>query len=289
MPLNLVKPLKGNPRRVRGFQAHLAAGPVGAWHGIDDAVVVGTELVAMDDGTIGNVQKIATGGGWNFRLNFSKYPGWFGWYAHCSALPTTGQKVLRGQVIGKSGNTGGSTGPHLHWSLLQNGLPKDPDLTSVAVYSESGGDFMVDKDLLYWLYRDVLGRANGTGTDAGALGYIGKPVKDVYVTLYNSQEAQRYRANKEAELVDLRAKVATIATLENKVNSLTNDIGALNVQFKDVNEALISLQSDLTIKDKELVDLRKKLEEYELQKPLPLTIQQMLEAVIKWAKEVITK
>ena len=48
-------------------------------------------------------------------------------YAHCSQLiAKKGQKVSQGQVIGKVGSTGNSTGPHLHLEIRVNGVLQNP-------------------------------------------------------------------------------------------------------------------------------------------------------------------
>ena len=52
------------------------------------------------------------------------------WYAHMEPRQpvSVGQRVKAGQVIGYEGNTGNSTGSHLHWMVEQNGSWKNPRL-----------------------------------------------------------------------------------------------------------------------------------------------------------------
>jgi murein DD-endopeptidase MepM/ murein hydrolase activator NlpD len=85
--------------------------------GVDYAVPEGTPVLAVADGKIENA---SWGSAYGTQLVQKLDGGWF-IYAHLSkALVKAGDKVVAGQVIGKSGNTGNSTGPHLHVELRNN-------------------------------------------------------------------------------------------------------------------------------------------------------------------------
>ena len=82
--------------------------------GVDYAVPVGTDVLAVADGVI---DPATWGKSYGTQLVQKLDGGWF-IYAHLSkALVKPGDKVVEGQVIAKSGNTGNSTGPHLHAEL----------------------------------------------------------------------------------------------------------------------------------------------------------------------------
>lgn len=93
-------------------------------HGVDFGVVTGTEVFAARDGVV-----IQTG--WNGDLGISVYvehqDGEITRYAHLSeSIVELGQEVSQGEVIAYSGNTGYSTGPHLHFEIRINGEAVDP-------------------------------------------------------------------------------------------------------------------------------------------------------------------
>lgn len=84
-------------------------------NGIDLAVPVGTQVRCPMDGTISNVFFSQDGGN---QVLIKHSNGYQTGFAHLSkTLVKKGQKVKRGQVIALSGNTGRSTGPHVHLTL----------------------------------------------------------------------------------------------------------------------------------------------------------------------------
>jgi murein DD-endopeptidase MepM/ murein hydrolase activator NlpD len=96
--------------------------------GVDFAVPEGTNVLAVADGKI---EAANWGKAYGTQLVQKVEGGWF-IYAHLSkALVKPGDKVKKGQHIAESGNTGNSTGPHLHVELRtaarwSAGKPIDP-------------------------------------------------------------------------------------------------------------------------------------------------------------------
>jgi murein DD-endopeptidase MepM/ murein hydrolase activator NlpD len=85
--------------------------------GIDVACPVGTDIIAVADGKI---EKANWGSSYGVQLVQKVDGGWV-IYAHLSkALVKAGDKVVKGQHIAESGNTGNSSGPHLHFEMRDN-------------------------------------------------------------------------------------------------------------------------------------------------------------------------
>ena len=86
--------------------------------GCDFAVPVGTEVLAVADGTVANAN---WGKAYGTQIVQTLPDGTFFIYAHLSkSLVKPGDKISKNQVIGKSGNTGNSSGPHLHIEQRSN-------------------------------------------------------------------------------------------------------------------------------------------------------------------------
>ena len=93
--------------------------------GIDIAAPYGTTIFAAEEGVVTKVQKIKYGYGYNFYIQHND--GTLTHYAHCSAIyVSVGQKVIKGEPVAAVGSTGQSTGNHLHFEVIKNGVFKNP-------------------------------------------------------------------------------------------------------------------------------------------------------------------
>jgi murein DD-endopeptidase MepM/ murein hydrolase activator NlpD len=111
---------------VFGMRTHPTTGVYKLHTGVDIAGsgIRGKPILAANSGTVlkagshtayGNYVVIDHGGGYSTL------------YAHAKSLNVSkGQKVNRGDVLGYVGSTGYSTGPHLHFEIMENGNYKDP-------------------------------------------------------------------------------------------------------------------------------------------------------------------
>ena len=92
--------------------------------GIDFSAGIGVRVSATADGTVIHA---STRGGFGETVEIEHINGLMTRYAHLSRIDVkVGQKVTRGETIGAVGNTGRSTGPHLHYEIRLNGVPQDP-------------------------------------------------------------------------------------------------------------------------------------------------------------------
>lgn len=94
-------------------------------NGIDLAASTGTNIYAADNGTV--VYAAYNNGGYGYMVQIDHGNGVMTYYAHCNELfAKEGAVVAKGDVIATVGNTGRSTGPHLHFEVRVNGTPIDP-------------------------------------------------------------------------------------------------------------------------------------------------------------------
>jgi len=104
-----------------------------AFHsGIDFRTRTGTSVRASGAGTVVSAGR---SGGYGNMVEIDHGHGLTSRYAHLSkVLVKKGQRVMAGDVVAKSGNTGRSTGPHLHYEIRKNGKAINPMRILKAAY-----------------------------------------------------------------------------------------------------------------------------------------------------------
>lgn len=95
------------------------------WHtGLDFRVHIGTPVSAAANGLVISAERA---GAYGNRIEIQHADGFVTTYNHLSEIDVkVGQRVAAGDFIGKSGNTGHTTGPHLHLEVLKDGELRNP-------------------------------------------------------------------------------------------------------------------------------------------------------------------
>ncbi len=159
-----------NPKRL-----HPILNQVRPHEGTDYAAPAGTPVRATSDGNItrasrygsyGNIVIVAHAGGFETR------------YAHLSRFADgmkPGVRVRQGDVIGYVGSTGAATGPHLHYEVLKDGVPRNPARANELLPSAPGiaademGRFRSHTENLLAQFdardRELVGRSAGVSAD----------------------------------------------------------------------------------------------------------------------------
>ncbi|MCR5031996.1 MAG: M23 family metallopeptidase [Lachnospiraceae bacterium] len=125
IPPTYIKPISGG-RFTSGFgrRKRPTKGASTYHKGVDWSTPVGTAVMASSGGT---VVKAGWGTGYGNVVYIQHADGRQTRYGHLSKiLVSVGQHVSQGQKIALSGNTGVSTGPHLHFEILINGVQVNP-------------------------------------------------------------------------------------------------------------------------------------------------------------------
>jgi murein DD-endopeptidase MepM/ murein hydrolase activator NlpD len=93
--------------------------------GIDIGAPKGAPVIAADSGYV--VQAGWSNVGYGNMILINHGNGYLTRYAHLSALNVeVGDSVKKGQLIGRVGSTGNSTGPHLHFEIIRGGVHRNP-------------------------------------------------------------------------------------------------------------------------------------------------------------------
>ncbi len=239
-------------------------------HGLDFTAVIGTPVYAPEDGVI---ERSANG------VN-DKYTGRFAagetitmvgsyehWFMHLSRrLVQPGQRVSKGQLIGHTGNTGFSTGPHLHWGVR----PLSPNINNgfrgfidpVTVMQPNNQGVVMNQEAGTELYRTALFR---------------EPESAAAASQWNGQApAHALRAVRGAEWQTVRSKVQAFDTLQQQVAELST---------RPTKAELQNIVSTLTTERDKVASLEKQLAE---EKAKPPVVKEVEKEVIKEVEKPTT-
>ncbi|MFC6661417.1 M23 family metallopeptidase [Deinococcus multiflagellatus] len=125
-------PLPGYGAVSSGYGERELLGEREMHYGVDISAPMGTPVLAARAGRVLEARAdFARGWGWTVVLQHPD--GWVTRYAHLSGtLVRAGELVVQGQPVGRVGNTGRTTGPHLHfgtylrWGPGESWTPRDP-------------------------------------------------------------------------------------------------------------------------------------------------------------------
>jgi len=138
-----------------GWRIHPILGTKDRHMGVDISMPIGTEILAGHDGT---VSAGYDADGYGHFITLTGANGFVTRYAHLdSFLVGSGQIVSVGDVIALSGNSGRSTGPHLHFEVIKNGRHLNPlffaltnDDGSAPIYGIPGEALNDEQFALMW-------------------------------------------------------------------------------------------------------------------------------------------
>ena len=161
-----------SPNAFPGFASHAPA--MYMHEGVDLAADIGTPIHAAGDGVIKGAQPNGGYGNWieiehdgvDFTTALQGKPAKISTvYGHLSAFApgiAPGVRVKQGDVIGYVGSTGRSTGPHLHFEILQNGHPTNPMISQTLRAEQlKGGELQRFKKVIA---RDLGERQHEAGS-----------------------------------------------------------------------------------------------------------------------------
>lgn len=141
-------------------------------YGTDYAAPMGTPIVAAGDGSI---EFRGVKGGFGRCVVINNGGGYSTLYGHMSRFRAgehVGSRVKQGEVIGYVGMSGEATGPHLHYQIMVNGVPRNPQTVKLPsgapVPTQYRSKFLLDADLLLAEMSNDSGTVRVASTTTGA-------------------------------------------------------------------------------------------------------------------------
>jgi murein DD-endopeptidase MepM/ murein hydrolase activator NlpD len=134
----LQRPVPGTVSSNFGMRRHPILGYSRMHKGMDFRAGYGTPILAATDG---RVAAAGWAGGYGNQVRIAHAGGLVTSYSHMSRIVARpGSQIRQGQVIGYVGSTGLSTGPHLHYELLKDGVPINPAAVKFVSRAQLDGE-----------------------------------------------------------------------------------------------------------------------------------------------------
>jgi murein DD-endopeptidase MepM/ murein hydrolase activator NlpD len=195
----MLTPVNGVLTSRFGPRTHPILKTVKVHKGVDWAAPTGTPIHAAFDGTISYA---GDGGGYGNLVKIGHANGFETRYAHLNKFEIAqGAKVRAGDLIGRVGTTGRSTGPHLHFELYLNGKAVDP-LSSSGGPGSSGGTAV--ETLVNQIIRvESAGDANAKNPLSTATG-LGQFIESTWLRMMKTYRPDLAASMDRTELLALR-------------------------------------------------------------------------------------
>lgn len=215
-----------------------------SWHISKYNYVSRKTLYAIEDGKVTSIGRTGDCGN---RIDFSGKSGRTYRYCHLERIDvTTGQSVKEGQIVGKIGSTGKSTGPHLHLVMWVDGKRVDPDKTIRAIIAK-------ENEVTKPTAKEVISIFNR---------YIGHAPSKKEIEYYTARRiGVLYEAAAGVQKKRIAAQKAAIADMKVVISNVKKALAASNLKVEEQNEKAKAAAEQLTIVQAQLEESEKKAEE----------------------------
>lgn len=225
--------------------------------GVDWGCPVGTQIISATDGIV--VRDVDDPKSGNYGVHvvvWDKAQGCATWYCHLSSNSVeTGDAVVRGQLIGISGNTGNTSGPHLHLNLCRT------DANGNRIDTNNGYKGFInplDKRTVTWEIKnpDKPVTIPSMSPDPNEAESQIKSLKD-QVAVYKQQlQDLSTKLGVGSDFADIIGGVRKLTELEDQLAQRQTEMDTLGVEIVKNVETISNLTNEKLSLHKELVGLR---------------------------------
>ncbi len=243
----MIKPFKNGFQLTQGFGENpsiYAQFGLKGHNGLDYATPLGTPIIASISGTIIEAVKSGDAGyGKYVKIENDEYGSLM---AHLSRVDVEiGQTVTEGQQIGLSGNTGFSTGPHLHWGIFSkprergNGYDGYIDQSSL-ITTPNEDTIPVSKKV----YEELITKLDNQTTQIHELGIERDSLKAKAENLDAFLGTVANKLNCPKEQSSVIQSIEELFSTEDSINNLSGQISALKKTVSDRDMQLDTLSKE---------------------------------------------